>query len=187
MGHPVYCRGGPCGYRRGGKQKSRQINGLINEWYLEDLSNNVRAVLDHKRREGLFIGSFALYGYCKAPDAKGKLVIDPEAAEVVRRIFALALSGMGAHKIAQILNKEGIPSPTAYKQLHGAQYHAAMKKRIIRCGAARLFIRCSIIRRTSEIWCRGGTKRWAINPKDGLAAKVPVDRCRKYPRAYHRP
>ena len=109
-------------------KKSRQINGLINEWYLEDLSNNVRAVLDHKRREGLFIGSFALYGYCKAPDAKGKLVIDPEAAEVVRRIFALALSGMGAHKIAQILNKEGIPSPTAYKQLHGAQYHAAMKK-----------------------------------------------------------
>lgn len=109
-------------------KKSRQINGLINEWYLEDLSNNVRAVLDHKRREGLFIGSFALYGYCKAPDAKGKLVIDPEAAEVVRRIFALALSGMGAHKIAQILNNEGIPSPTAYKQLHGAQYHAAMKK-----------------------------------------------------------
>ena len=108
-------------------KKSRQINGLINEWYLEDLSNNVRAVLDHKRREGLFIGSFALYGYCKAPDAKGKLVIDPEAAEVVRRIFALALSGMGAHKIAQILNNEGIPSPTAYKQLHGAQYHAAMK------------------------------------------------------------
>ena len=109
-------------------KKSRQINGLINEWYLEDLSNNVRAVLDHKRREGLFIGSFALYGYCKAPDAKGKLVIDPEAAEVVRHIFALALSGMGAHKIAQILNNEGIPSPTAYKQLHGAQYHAAMKK-----------------------------------------------------------
>lgn len=34
-------------------KKSRQINGLINEWYLEDLSNNVRAVLDHKRREGL--------------------------------------------------------------------------------------------------------------------------------------
>lgn len=83
-----------CGYRlETANKKSRQINGLINEWYLEDLSNNVRAVLDHKRREGLFIGSFALYGYCKAPDAKGKLVIDPEAAEVVRRIFALRLAG----------------------------------------------------------------------------------------------
>lgn len=33
-------------------KKARQINGLINEWYLEDLSGNVRAVLDHKRRSG---------------------------------------------------------------------------------------------------------------------------------------
>ena len=39
-------------------KKSRQINGLVNEWYLEDLSNNVRSVLSHKRREGKFIGSF---------------------------------------------------------------------------------------------------------------------------------
>ena len=44
-------------------KKSRQINGLVNEWYLEDLSNNVRSVLSHKRREGKFIGSSALYGY----------------------------------------------------------------------------------------------------------------------------
>ena len=108
-------------------KKSRQINGLINEWYLEDLSANVRSVLDHKRKEGQYIASFALYGYQKAPDAKGKLVIDPEAAEVVKRIFALALSGMGAHKIAQILNEEGVPSPTAYKQQNGKHYHLARK------------------------------------------------------------
>lgn len=108
-------------------KKSRQINGLINEWYLEDLSTNVRSVLNHKRKEGQYIASFALYGYQKAPDAKGKLVIDPEAAEVVRRIFALALSGMGAHKIAQILNEEGVPSPTAYKQQNGKRYHLARK------------------------------------------------------------
>ena len=108
-------------------KKSRQINGLINEWYLEDLSANVRSVLNHKRKEGQYIASFALYGYQKAPDAKGKLIIDPEAAEVVKRIFALALSGMGAHKIAQILNEEGVPSPTAYKQQNGKRYHLARK------------------------------------------------------------
>lgn len=108
-------------------KKSRQINGLINEWYLEDLSTNVRSVLDHKRREGLFIGSFARYGYCKDPNAKGKLVLDPEAAEVVKRIFTMALSGMGAHKIAKVLNEEKIPSPTAYKQQHGIHYHIADK------------------------------------------------------------
>ena len=108
-------------------KKSRQINGLINEWYLEDLSTNVRSVLDHKRKEGLFIGSFARYGYCKDPNAKGKLIIDPEAAEVVRRIFSMALSGIGAHKIARILNDEKVPSPTAYKQQQGIHYHIAAK------------------------------------------------------------
>ena len=108
-------------------KKSRQINGLINEWYLEDLSANVRSVLDHKRKEGLFIGSFARYGYCKDPNAKGKLIIDPEAAEVVRRIFSMALSGIGAHKITRILNDEKVPSPTAYKQQHGIHYHIAAK------------------------------------------------------------
>lgn len=109
-------------------KKSRQINGLINEWYLEDLSTNVRSVLDHKRKEGLFIGSFALYGYCKDPEAKGKLVVDPEAAEIVKRIFSMALSGIGAHKIARILNDEKVPSPTAYKQMNGIHYHIAAKK-----------------------------------------------------------
>lgn len=108
-------------------KKSRQINGLVNEWYLEDLSNNVRSVLDHKRREGKYIASFALYGYCKDPSIKGKLQIDPEAAAVVERIFRMALSGIGAHKIAQILNEEGIPSPTAYKHLHGIHYKASVK------------------------------------------------------------
>ena len=48
-------------------KKSRQINGLVNEWYLEDLSNNVRSVLSHKRREGKFIGSSALYGVSERP------------------------------------------------------------------------------------------------------------------------
>ena len=108
-------------------KKSRQINGLVNEWYLEDLSNNVRSVLDHKRREGQYIASFALYGYRKDPSAKGKLQIDPEAAAVVERIFEMTLSGIGAHKIAQILNNEGIPSPTAYKQRNGIHYKISAK------------------------------------------------------------
>ena len=100
-------------------KKARQINGLINEWYLEDLSANVRSVLDHKRREGVHIGSFAPYGYRKDPETRGKLCIDPETAEVVRRIYAMALGGIGAHKIARTLNEEGVLSPAAYKQQKG--------------------------------------------------------------------
>lgn len=108
-------------------KKSRQINGLINQWYLEDLSANVRSVLDHKRKEGQYIASFALYGYQKDPAVKGRLRVDPEAAEVVKRIYAMTLRGVGAHKIAQILNEEGVPSPTAYRQQKGDCCHPARK------------------------------------------------------------
>ena len=54
-------------------KKARQINGLINEWYLEDLSGNVRAVLDHKRRSGSYIASFALYGLIRKLAPLGSL------------------------------------------------------------------------------------------------------------------
>ena len=43
----------------------RQINGLINEWYSEDLSDNIRQILRDKMMRGQFIGSFACYGYTK--------------------------------------------------------------------------------------------------------------------------
>ena len=69
-----------------GNKKSRQINGLVNEWYLEDMSDNIRSVLDSRRENGFHIGAFALYGYQKDPKQKGRLVIDEEAAAVVREV-----------------------------------------------------------------------------------------------------
>lgn len=96
-------------------KKARQINGLINEWYLEDLSGNVRAVLDHKRRSGSYIASFALYGYRKDPKNHSRLLPDEPAAQVVRQIFALYLQGNGAGRIAQTLNAQGVPPPSAYR------------------------------------------------------------------------
>lgn len=98
-------------------KKSRQINGLINEWYLEDLSANVRSVLTHKRRAGQYIAAFPLYGYAKDPADHNRLVIDPEAAGVVRRIFGMYLSGLGTTRIAQALNREGLPPPGRYRLL----------------------------------------------------------------------
>lgn len=86
-----------------GNKKSRQINGLVNEWYLEDLSDNVRRSLQNKREDGLFLGSFAPYGYKKDPNNKNKLLIDPVAAEIVKEIFSMYKSGMGYYKIAKNL------------------------------------------------------------------------------------
>ncbi|MDO4481206.1 MAG: recombinase family protein [Bacillota bacterium] len=105
-----------------GNKKSRQINGLINEWYLEDMSENIRSVLTNRRINGFHIGSFALYGYMKDPRRKGHLVVDEEAASVVREVFSLYSRGFGKTAIARILNERGIPNPTEYKRLKGLRY-----------------------------------------------------------------
>ena len=105
-----------------GNKKSRQINGLVNEWYLEDMSENIRSVLTNRRQNGHHIGSFALYGYRKDPEIKGHLIIDEEAAAVVREVFSLFSQGYGKTAIARILNERGIPNPTEYKRRKGLRY-----------------------------------------------------------------
>ena len=105
-----------------GNKKSRQINGLVNEWYLEDMSDNIKSVLTNRRQNGFHIGAFALYGYKKDPDQKGHLIIDEEAAAVVREVFTLFSQGMGKTAIARLLNDRGVPNPTEYKRLNGLRY-----------------------------------------------------------------
>lgn len=102
-----------------GNKKARQINGLVNEWFLEELSENIRSVKTSQRLRGYHIGSFAPYGYMKDPDEKGHLIIDPEAAGVIRKIYGLYLEGKGKQVIARILNESGVPNPTEYKRQHG--------------------------------------------------------------------
>ena len=105
-----------------GNKKSRQINGLVNEWYLEDMSENIRSVLTSRRENGFHIGAFAPYGYMKDPDVKGHLIIDPEAAAIVRDIFNMFANGYGKSTIAKVLNERGIPNPTEYKRQKGLRY-----------------------------------------------------------------
>jgi site-specific DNA recombinase len=102
-----------------GNKKSRQINGLVNEWYLEDMSDNIKSVLVNKRKNGMHIGSSALYGYLKDLENKGWLVIDNEAAAIVREVFTLFSKGYGKSSIARILNDRNIPNPAEYKRLKG--------------------------------------------------------------------
>ena len=111
-----------------GNKKSRQINGLVNEWYLEDMSDNIKSVLTNRRENGLHIGAFALYGYKKDPEQKGHLIIDEEAAAVVHEVFTLFSQGYGKTAIARMLNDRGIPNPTEYKRLHGLRYQQPKRK-----------------------------------------------------------
>lgn len=111
-----------------GNKKSRQINALVNEWYLEDMSENIKSVLTNRRKNGFHIGAFALYGYLKDPAQKGHLIIDKEAATVVQEVFTLFSKGYGKTAIARILNDRGIPNPTEYKRLKGLRYQQPKMK-----------------------------------------------------------
>ena len=82
--------------------------------YSKDLSMKTTSAKIQRMKQGEYMGGFAPYGFAFHPTERNKLVADPEAAEVVRRIFALAIGGSNAGKIAKILNADGIPTPGQY-------------------------------------------------------------------------
>ncbi|MDD5865381.1 MAG: recombinase family protein [bacterium] len=104
-----------------GNKKSRQINGLVNEWFLEDVSNNIRSAFNAKMKNGEFISPFAPFGFEISKKNNNKLIIDPIASEIVKEIFNLYLNGFGFTKIAKYLNDKNIPSPSLYKYQKGCK------------------------------------------------------------------
>ena len=104
-----------------GNKKSRQINGLVNEWYLEDVSNNIRSAFYSKMKAGEYISPFAPYGYEISKENNNKLIIDQQAALIVKDIFKLYLNGLGYTGIAKYLNQKKIPCPSLYKFQKGCK------------------------------------------------------------------
>ena len=95
------------------------ITNVMNDQYCYQTSKKIRQVFDYKRRNGQYIGAFAPYGYIKHPKDKHQLIIDPDAAEIVKLIFSLFLKGTSKRAIALYLNEHGVPSPSAYKLQKG--------------------------------------------------------------------
>lgn len=98
------------------------FKNLVNDSYCRDTSIKIRSHLDVKRRNGEFIGSFAAYGYAKDPENKNHLIIDPEAAGVVRDIYDWKIAGMSNQTIADRLNNMGVLSPMEYKKAKGIKF-----------------------------------------------------------------
>ena len=99
------------------------ITGFLNEQYAYKTSVDIRRTFDTKRKKGEFIGAFAPYGYQKKPEDRNSLMIDEEAAEVVRDIYHWFVNeGMSKCGIARRLNELGIPNPSAYKRKKGMNY-----------------------------------------------------------------
>ena len=101
------------------------FKNLFNEWFIRDTSRKIRAVLKAKAERGEWLGTRAPYGYRKDPDTK-KLIVDEEAAAIVRRIFAMCAGGSGPSQIARILKKEQILTPTMYAYTRFGMNHTCL-------------------------------------------------------------
>lgn len=92
---------------------------LFHDIYSRDISRKVREAKRFRTERGEFMGSFAPYGYVKDPKDKKHLMPDPEAAEVVRRIFRMAGEKRDSTGIARTLNADRVPTPMQYKEAAG--------------------------------------------------------------------
>ena len=101
------------------------FKNLFNEWFIRDTSRKIRAVLKAKAERGERLGTRTPYGYRKDPDTK-KLIVDDEAATIVRRIFAMCAGGSGPSQIARILKKEQILTPTMYAYTKYGMTHTGL-------------------------------------------------------------
>lgn len=98
------------------------FRNVIYGYYSMDLSLKVKSGKLTKAKNGDFLSPFAPIGYRKDKKDKNKLLIEPQTAEIVRRIFRMAGMGMSVLQITHLLNAEKIPTPSQLQNQHG-NYH----------------------------------------------------------------
>ncbi|MCL2095524.1 MAG: recombinase family protein [Oscillospiraceae bacterium] len=91
------------------------VRNMINAMYSMDISKKVKSAKQTKIKQGIVASAHTIYGYRKDNVDKGQILVDEPAAAVVRKIFQLALDGNNAFKIAEKLNNEQVPTPSAHK------------------------------------------------------------------------
>ena len=95
------------------------IINLANQHYNRDLVQKSMSIRIMKMKRGEFLSCWAMFGYKKSLTERNKIIIDEESANYVRMMFSLAADGNRPPKIAQILNAQGIPTPSEYKKKNG--------------------------------------------------------------------
>lgn len=91
------------------------FKNILNDMYAKDISRKIKSAKMEYAKKGFFTASQPPYGYMQNPTDKHKLIVDNEAADVVRKIFTLASQGYGAVSISKILSYDKILIPSAYK------------------------------------------------------------------------
>lgn len=89
--------------------------------YSRDLSQKIKSVYLAKQKRGEYFTAYGMYGYVKNPNNPKQLIIDPEAAAVVRRIFEMRRQKYTYRQISMALTKDGILTPSRYKAKRGIE------------------------------------------------------------------
>lgn len=94
------------------------FRNIMNEYYARDTSRKIRSTFQSKGKSGKHLTGTVIYGYLWN-EARDQWLVDPEAAEVVKRIFSMTIDGYGPYQIASKLKEEKVLIPSAYLARHG--------------------------------------------------------------------
>ena len=94
------------------------FRNIMNEYYARDTSRKIRSTFQSKGKSGKHLTGTVIYGYLWN-EARDQWLVDPEAADVVKRIFAMTIEGYGPYQIASKLKEEKVLIPSAYLARHG--------------------------------------------------------------------
>lgn len=119
------------------------IMNVFNEWHAANTSKKIKSVIEANAKAGKYRAACAPYGYDKGTDEKRLPVIDPYAAEIVKRMFQMRSQGISPRHIADTLNSEKILIPSDY-------YYSKLGK--------------PNPRRTNHLWSTDGIKQMLRNP-----------------------
>lgn len=95
------------------------LTNIVNDYYAKDISRKVLQSKKAMQENGEYTSGIYPYGYKGADTNKRKLAVDPEAADVVKKIFEWRIQGKGCTRIANYLNELAVPSPGLYRFMNG--------------------------------------------------------------------
>lgn len=99
------------------------ITNVINSHYAKECSRKTKQAHRALAKEGKFIGSRAPFGYIKDPNDRHHLIVDEEAAAVVKDIFKMFCNGIGYGKMTKILRERKVLNPQAYFNKNNPDYY----------------------------------------------------------------
>lgn len=94
---------------------SIMLRGIVNQYYVDDISKKVKAVKTAMKKNGEYVEHFVPYGYKKDTEDKHKVLIDENVYKNVQLIFSMYIQGYSQGQIAHHLTSLNIDTPKKYK------------------------------------------------------------------------